>query len=64
MIATWDPVRWLSHVWDVITEPSVDAFRPTMMEVQACSWGARAVIVKAAIIAYGRKMVINKSLLR
>ena len=31
----WAHVRYRpSQVWEVITEPSVEAFRPTMMEVQ------------------------------
>jgi len=30
-----DPVRWLSQVCEVITDPSADAFLPTMIEVQA-----------------------------
>jgi len=34
-------VRWLSHVCDVITEPSVEAALPTMIEVQLwAAWGA------------------------
>jgi hypothetical protein len=28
-----DPVRWLSQVCEVITDPSVDARRPTMIDV-------------------------------
>ena len=28
-------LRWLSQVCEVITDPSVDAFRPTMIDVQA-----------------------------
>ena len=33
--STWAHVRYRpSQVWDVITEPSVEAFRPTMMDVQ------------------------------
>jgi hypothetical protein len=33
----WEPVRWLSHVCEVITDPSVDALRPTMIDVQAAT---------------------------
>jgi len=30
-----EPVWWLSQVCDVITEPSLEALAPTMMDVQA-----------------------------
>lgn len=33
-----DPVRWLSQVCEVITDPSADASFPTMIEVQACDF--------------------------
>ena len=42
-MSTAEPVRWLSQVCDVITEPSVEAARPTMIEVQLWATGGMAV---------------------
>ena len=37
-----EPVRWLSQVCDVMTDPSAEASLPTVMQVQASSGAAGA----------------------